>query len=264
MPTTDPVLCKRIPTAPWGDPKDRKTVTYDQYVKTGGYEALEKALSMTPAEIVDLVKESQLRGRGGAGFPCGLKWTFLPEPDGGRRYLAMNCDEAEPGTFKDRYYLERRPHMFLEGMLIAAWGVEAERCYIYMRDEYPAVLEILRREIAALEEAGIAEPGYIELRRGAVRPRAALRDGSVQVFVQHQRVTVRDLLALLSHHPLALLVDEIIHSVGVRHSRERGLMDRAGAALAGVAVEVFEFASALGLPGNVRARRGLLTELSRR
>ena len=79
----------------------------------------------------------------------------------------MNGDEGEPGTFKDRYYLERTPHLFLEGMLIAAWAIEAERAYIYMRDEYPAVLEILRREIAALEAAGIAAPGFIELRRGA-------------------------------------------------------------------------------------------------
>ena len=83
------------------------------------------------------------------------------------RYLAVNGDEGEPGTFKDRYYLERAPHVFLEGMLIAAWAVQAETCFIYMRDEYPAVLEILRREIAALEAAGIVAPGVIDLRRGA-------------------------------------------------------------------------------------------------
>jgi formate dehydrogenase beta subunit len=85
----------------------------------------------------------------------------------GPRYLAVNGDEGEPGTFKDRWYLEREPHLMLEGMLIAAWAVEAARCFIYMRDEYPAVLEILRREIAALEAAGIVAPGYIDLRRGA-------------------------------------------------------------------------------------------------
>ena len=79
----------------------------------------------------------------------------------------MNGDEGEQGTFKDRYYLERTPHLFLEGMLIAAWAVEAETCFIYMRDEYPAVLEILATEIAAIEAAGIVEPGYIDLRRGA-------------------------------------------------------------------------------------------------
>ena len=85
----------------------------------------------------------------------------------GSRFIAVNGDEGEPGTFKDRFYLERTPHLFLEGMLIAAWAIEAEKAYIYMRDEYPAVLEILRREINALEQAGIVEPNYIELRRGA-------------------------------------------------------------------------------------------------
>jgi formate dehydrogenase len=85
----------------------------------------------------------------------------------GQRYLAVNGDEGEPGTFKDRYYLERTPHLFLEGMLIAAWAVEAETCFIYMRDEYPAVLHILAQEIAALEAAGLVPAGYIDLRRGA-------------------------------------------------------------------------------------------------
>jgi formate dehydrogenase len=110
--------------------------------------------------------DAGLRGLGGAGFPSGRKWGFVrAEP--GPRYLAVNGDEGEPGTFKDRFYLEREPHGFLEGMLIAAWAVEAERCFIYMRDEYPAVLEILRREIKALEEEALVPPGYVELRRGA-------------------------------------------------------------------------------------------------
>ena len=102
----------------------------------------------------------------GAGFPSGKKWSFV-RAEKGPRYLAVNGDEGEPGTFKDRYYLERTPHLFLEGMLIAAWAVEASRCYIYMRDEYPAVLKILADEIAALETAGIVDAGFIELRRGA-------------------------------------------------------------------------------------------------
>ncbi len=117
-------------------------------------------------EVQENILKSGLRGLGGAGFPSGKKWEFV-RANPGPRYLAVNGDEGEPGTFKDRYYLEREPHVFLEGMLIAAWAVEAEKCFIYMRDEYPAVIEILRREIAALEQAGIAEPGYIELRRGA-------------------------------------------------------------------------------------------------
>ncbi|MBW4983068.1 NAD(P)H-dependent oxidoreductase subunit E [Mameliella sp. CS4] len=117
-------------------------------------------------EVQKTVLSSGLRGLGGAGFPSGRKWGFV-RGNPGPRYLAVNGDEGEPGTFKDRFYLEREPHVFLEGMLIAAWAVEADRCYIYMRDEYPAVLEILRREIAALEAEGIVAPGYIDLRRGA-------------------------------------------------------------------------------------------------
>jgi len=110
--------------------------------------------------------ESGLRGLGGAGFPSGRKWDFVRACEG-PRYLAVNGDEGEPGTFKDRHYRERAPHMFLEGMLIAAWAVEAETCFIYMRDEYPAILEILGREIRLLETAGIVSPGHIDLRRGA-------------------------------------------------------------------------------------------------
>ena len=138
------------------------------YTSDGGYEQLQaiRAGGQTPDDMQDKVLASGLRGLGGAGFPSGKKWSFVrAEP--GPRYLAVNGDEGEPGTFKDRYYLERTPHLFLEGMLIAAWAVEAEKCFIYMRDEYPAVLQILRDEIAALETAGLVEPGYIDLRRGA-------------------------------------------------------------------------------------------------
>lgn len=140
----------------------------EAYRDDGGYKELQalRGGSRTPEQVQDAVLESGLRGLGGAGFPSGRKWSFVrAEP--GPRYLAVNGDEGEPGTFKDRYYLEREPHVFLEGMLIAAWAVEAETCYIYMRDEYPAVLEILANEIAALEAAGIVEPGFIDLRRGA-------------------------------------------------------------------------------------------------
>ena len=137
------------------------------YRAAGGYQTLtDLRVSGDWEAVQDTVLASGLRGLGGAGFPSGKKWGFV-RANPGPRYLAVNGDEGEPGTFKDRYYLERTPHLFLEGMLIAAWAVEAERCYIYMRDEYPAVLEILRREIRALEEAGIAQPGYIDLRRGA-------------------------------------------------------------------------------------------------
>ncbi|MEL6208900.1 MAG: NAD(P)H-dependent oxidoreductase subunit E [Pseudomonadota bacterium] len=141
--------------------------TFAAYRAEGGYDRL-LALreSGDPEAVQDTILSAGLRGLGGAGFPSGRKWSFV-RAEAGPRYLAVNGDEGEPGTFKDRYYLERVPHLFLEGMLIAAWAVEAETAFIYMRDEYPAVLEILRREIAALEAAGIVAPGYIDLRRGA-------------------------------------------------------------------------------------------------
>ena len=141
--------------------------TMENYVVSGGYKTLRTLRDSGDWEQVqETVLAAGLRGLGGAGFPSGRKWGFVRANDG-PRYLAVNGDEGEPGTFKDRYYLERVPHLFLEGMLIAAWAVEAETCFIYMRDEYPAVLEILRREIAALEEAGLIAPGYVDLRRGA-------------------------------------------------------------------------------------------------
>ena len=141
--------------------------TFADYRDDGGYRALEDLRANgDPDALQDQILASGLRGLGGAGFPSGRKWSFVrAEP--GPRYLAVNGDEGEPGTFKDRYYLEREPHVFLEGMLIAAWAVEAETCFIYMRDEYPAVLHILAAEIARLEAAGIVAEGYIDLRRGA-------------------------------------------------------------------------------------------------
>ncbi len=141
---------------------------YDAYVAGGGYEALRSLRdgARTPEEVQDAVLAAGLRGMGGAGFPSGRKWSFV-RAEAGPRYLAVNGDEGEPGTFKDRWFLELEPHTFLEGMLVAAWAVEAETVFLYMRDEYPAVLHILRTEIAALEAAGIVAPGYIDLRRGA-------------------------------------------------------------------------------------------------
>ena len=141
--------------------------TLSAYRSSGGYKVLADLRSGGDwQELQEKVLSSGLRGLGGAGFPSGKKWGFVRMNEG-PRYLAVNGDEGEPGTFKDRYYLERTPHLFLEGMLIAAWAVEAEKAYIYMRDEYPAVLAILADEISALESAGLVAPGYIELRRGA-------------------------------------------------------------------------------------------------
>ncbi|MDG1299019.1 MAG: NAD(P)H-dependent oxidoreductase subunit E [Paracoccaceae bacterium] len=139
----------------------------DTYVENGGYSTLTDYRSHGDWETVqEAVSASGLRGLGGAGFPSGKKWGFVRAAKG-PRYLAVNGDEGEPGTFKDRYYLERTPHLFLEGMLIAAWAIEADKCFIYMRDEYPVVLEILRREIKNLEDKGYISVGFIDLRRGA-------------------------------------------------------------------------------------------------
>jgi formate dehydrogenase len=140
---------------------------FSDYVENGGYETLKTLRKCGDwKEVQKNVLDAGLRGLGGAGFPSGKKWEFVRANDG-PRYLAVNGDEGEPGTFKDRYYLERTPHLFLEGMLIAAWAVEAEKAFIYMRDEYPAVLKILSDEIRQLEKVGLVKEGYIDLRRGA-------------------------------------------------------------------------------------------------
>ncbi len=138
------------------------------YREAGGYQLLARVRSgeFTPDAMIETLQNAGLRGLGGAGFPMGRKWSIV-RSFAGPRLMSINGDEGEPGTFKDRWFLERDPHRTLEGALIAAHAVEAQRVYFYMRDEYPAVLHILRAEIAALEAAGIAEPGFIELRRGA-------------------------------------------------------------------------------------------------
>ena len=138
------------------------------YEEAGGYALLADCVAgnRTPDELVQVLSDAGLRGLGGAGFPTGRKWGIVRSYDG-PRLMAVNADEGEPGTFKDRFYLERDPHRFLEGMLIAAWVVEAERVYVYLRDEYPAVREILLQEIARVEEEGLSAHTTIELRRGA-------------------------------------------------------------------------------------------------
>ncbi len=141
---------------------------YAAYVEDGGYELLKSCLDGNAKldEIIEALDESGLRGLGGAGFPTGRKWQIVRGYQG-PRLMAVNADEGEVGTFKDRYYLERSPHRFLEGVLIAAWAVEAQAVYVYLRDEYPAVREILLKEIAALREAGLTAHTQVHLRRGA-------------------------------------------------------------------------------------------------
>lgn len=123
--------------------------SYEVYRKEGGYRSVEKALKkMTPEEVVEEVKTSGLRGRGGAGFPTGMKWSFLAKPEGIPRHLVCNADESEPGTFKDRYLMEKIPHLLVEGMITSSYALGANSSYIYIRGEYMYVLRILEKAIA--------------------------------------------------------------------------------------------------------------------
>ncbi|HVZ78216.1 MAG TPA: NADH-quinone oxidoreductase subunit NuoF [Gemmatimonadaceae bacterium] len=129
---------------------DREAITLDGWKKRGGYTALQKALGMEPAEIVNIVKDSGLRGRGGAGFPTGVKWSFMKPGDGKPHYLCCNADESEPGTFKDREIMRWTPHALVEGCAIGAYAIGAETAYIYIRGEFT---EPIARMEAALKEA---------------------------------------------------------------------------------------------------------------
>ena len=143
-------------------------INLEAYRGKRGYRLLESCLrgERSVADITAILGEASLRGLGGAGFPTGRKWDLVrAEP--GPRLMAVNADEGEPGTFKDRHYLETDPHRVLEGMLIAAWAVEAEAVYIYLRDEYPHIRALLLEEIAALRKAGLSAHTEVHLRRGA-------------------------------------------------------------------------------------------------
>src|SRR5204862_7641630 len=141
---------------------------FSAYFREGGYKLLLDCLDgrRTREDMIKAVSDAGLRGLGGAGFPTGRKWALVraePPP----RLVAVNADEGEPGTFKDRYYLERDPHRFIEGMLIAAWVVEANDIYLYIRDEYSELRLMLGHEIARIEGAGLNGNARIHLRRGA-------------------------------------------------------------------------------------------------
>ena len=124
------------------------------YKSCGGYTALEKALKMKPEEIVEEVKKSGLRGRGGAGFPTGMKWSFIAKPPGVPRHLVCNADESEPGTFKDRFLMEKKPHILIEGMIISSFALGANTSYIYIRGEMMYVYHILEKAIQEAYDAG--------------------------------------------------------------------------------------------------------------
>jgi NADH-quinone oxidoreductase subunit F len=140
-----------ILTKRWGK---AGSATLESYRADGGYAALDKALGLEPAAIVDEVKRSNLRGRGGAGFATGLKWTFLPK-DIRPRYLTVNADESEPGTFKDRYVIEHEPHMLIEGIAITAWALDIHLAYVYIRGEFARQARILEKALEEARAAGI-------------------------------------------------------------------------------------------------------------
>src|SRR5262249_16956617 len=143
-------------------------IGFAAYQKAGGYALLKACLTnkRTRDELIKIASDAAVRGLGGAGFPTGRKWSLVcaePAP----RMFAVNADEGEPGTFKDRYYLEREPHRFIEGMLIAAWIVDTRDTYIYIRDEYPELRLMLSDEIVKVENAGLSPHTKMHLRRGA-------------------------------------------------------------------------------------------------
>jgi NADH-quinone oxidoreductase subunit F len=128
---------------------------YEVYRREGGYASVEKALkNMTPDQVTDEVKKSGLRGRGGAGFPTGMKWSFLAKPEGVPRYLVCNADESEPGTFKDRYLMEFLPHILIEGLIVSSYALGSHSTYIYIRGEYAWIPDILEQAIDEAKEAG--------------------------------------------------------------------------------------------------------------
>jgi len=134
---------------------DAEARTLSGWKQRGGYRALEKALGMSPADIVTVVKDSGLRGRGGAGFPTGLKWSFMKPGDGKPHYLCCNADESEPGTFKDREVMRWTPHALVEGCAIASYAIGAETCYIYIRGEFTEPLLWMERAVREAYDAGI-------------------------------------------------------------------------------------------------------------
>jgi NADH-quinone oxidoreductase subunit F len=146
-PKETPVLSKHF-----GDPQAK---TLEGWKQRGGYRALEQALGMSPADIVNVVKESGLRGRGGAGFPTGMKWSFMKPGDGKPHYLCVNADESEPGTFKDRELMRWTPHALVEGSAIAAHAIGAETTYIYIRGEFTECVKTMEAAIKEAYAAGI-------------------------------------------------------------------------------------------------------------
>jgi NADH-quinone oxidoreductase subunit F len=136
------------------------------YVRNGGYEILKKSVQRKPEELIDEVKKSGLRGRGGAGFPCGVKWTLVDRKSGKPIYLIVNADESEPGTFKDRYIIEQDPHQLIEGIMITCFANNVKQAYIYIRGEFPHGARVLEKAIAEARAANLAGPGILGTKYG--------------------------------------------------------------------------------------------------
>jgi NADH-quinone oxidoreductase subunit F len=149
----EPVLTRNLGNA--------EVKTVDGYRRAGGYRALEKALKMEPAAIIDEVKKSGLRGRGGAGFPAGLKWSFIPKDNPSPKYLVCNADESEPGTFKDRLLMEHDPQQLIEGCALCCYAVGAHTAYVYIRGEYTAALAVMEEAIRDAYRTGVLGDGVL-------------------------------------------------------------------------------------------------------
>lgn len=139
----------------------------EDYIQVGGYEALKKAHCMDNCDLINEIKNSHLRGRGGAGFNCGQKWLFAFNAPGNEKYVICNADEGEPGTYKDRIIMENDPHTLIEGMAICAYAISAKTGYIYLRGEYPQIVFVLKTAIAQAKERGLLNDFDIEVRSGA-------------------------------------------------------------------------------------------------
>src|SRR5579883_1355237 len=170
---------------------DLSYVDVKAYEATGGYQGLRKALSMAPAEVVEVVKQSNLRGRGGAGVPTGLKWSFVPMGSDAPhpKYLVANADEMEPGTFKDRWLMEGDPHQLVEGMAVAAYAIQADVAYIFLRGEYLLSAERMRRGLAERARRQAREPAH----------QAPLSSGFRPVWEANHRAKCRDALQCAAH-----------------------------------------------------------------
>ena len=142
----EPILTKHV--------REPNSFTLDFYLRHEGYEGLKNALGMTPDQVIEAVKASGLRGRGGAGFPTGMKWQFVDKKSPNPKYIACNADESEPGTFKDHLLMERNPHLLIEGCAIACYAIGAKVAYVYIRGEFFHVQHILERAIDEAYQRG--------------------------------------------------------------------------------------------------------------